>query len=208
MTSRLIGVGGHGKVYIAIHRSSQQQLACKIIDLRRATGASNQDYSDSSTFLLNRGTSPQTNNNTALDHAKGKLTRYFREFDVLRDIRHPNIIRLEKVYWSLNTLYIFQELVTGGDLFSFIESKGGGGASEVETAVIVRQILKAVEYLHERRIVHRDLKPDNILMTSKTIYARVIVTDFDAARFLPQLDQERLAGRMFSAVGTYEFVAP
>ena len=108
--------------------------------------------------------------------------------------------------------YIFQELVTGGDLFSYLEYKGGC-LCDTEAAVIVRQILKGIDYLHDRDIVHRDLKPDNVLMTSLDEGARVVITDFGNARWLPQPDkpEERwspLKRRMFSEVGTLEYTAP
>jgi pheromone a factor receptor len=105
--------------------------------------------------------------------------------------------------------------VTGGDLFSYIEYKGGR-LCDVEAAVIVRQILKGVDYLHRQGVTHRDLKPDNILMTSLNDGARVVITDFGNARFL-QVPKKpaALSGlrtsqrqRMYSLVGTYEFTAP
>lgn len=136
----------------------------------------------------------------------------FREFEILKDLDHPNIIRLEKVFWSVNTFYIFQELVAGGDLFSYIESKGGR-VPDVEAAVIIRQILKAIEYIHDRDIVHRDLKPDNILVTSTVEGARIVLTDFGNARYLPENTAElhdlpAKKRRMFTVAGTLEFVAP
>jgi pheromone a factor receptor len=136
----------------------------------------------------------------------------FREFDILKDLDHPNIIKLEKVFWSENNFYIFQELVTGGDLFSYIETKGGR-LYDIEAAVILRQVLKAIEYLHERDIVHRDLKPDNILITSTAEGARIVVTDFGNARYFPEnLSQLHhlpvKKRRMFTIAGTMEYVAP
>jgi pheromone a factor receptor len=108
-----------------------------------------------------------------------------------------------------NYRYIFQELLTGGDLFSFLEFKGGK-LNDVETTIILRQILEAVRYMHSQGVVHRDLKPDNILLTSLTESARIVITDFGSARFLPQwsreLDMTKL--RMFSLAGTTEFAAP
>jgi len=98
--------------------------------------------------------------------------------------------------------YMFQDLVTAGDLFSYIESKNGK-LPEVEAAVITRQITIALCFLHERNIVHRDLKPDNILMTSLSAGCRVVLTDFGAARRIPH---ER--HRMSTVVGTDEYAAP
>jgi serine/threonine protein kinase len=97
---------------------------------------------------------------------------------------------------------MFQDLVTGGDLFSYIESKNGM-LLEVEAAVITRQVLIALEYLHEKNIVHRDLKPDNILMTSSSAGCRVVLTDFGAARRL-----EHSLHRLTSLAGTEEYTAP
>ena len=95
-----------------------------------------------------------------------------------------------------------QDIVTAGDLFSYIESKNGK-LLEVEAAVIIRQVLVALCFLHENKIVHRDIKPDNILMTSLAAGCRVVLTDFGAAR--------RIQGkchRMSTMVGTHEYAAP
>ena len=213
ITPRKIGSGGHGSVFVAIHKKTQQQLACKIVNLDLDSSDEDIDYDS------RREDSPKSKLRQALRAASRQkrrqdaLAKHFREFDVIKDLYHPNIIKLQKVFWSFNTLYIFQELITGGDLFSFIESKGGNGATDVEAAVIIRQVLKGVEYLHDRDIVHRDLKPDNVLMTAKSADARVIITDFDAARFIPDASQEQERNvpakrRMISVVGTYEFCAP
>lgn len=130
-----------------------------------------------------------------------KLKTYYREAEILASLRHPNIIGLEKVFVTDNTIYMFQDLVTGGDLFSYLESKHGQ-LSEVEAAVVIRQIVIALCFLHEKNIVHRDLKPDNILMTSLSTGCRVILTDFGAARKLHPRQ------RMMSLAGTDEYVAP
>ena len=92
--------------------------------------------------------------------------------------------------------------MTAGDLFSFIQYKGGR-LGDIKSAVIVRQVLMALAYLHERDIVHRDLKPDNILMTSLADGGRVVLTDFGCARLVkPTLE------RMSTMIGTFEYSAP
>lgn len=92
--------------------------------------------------------------------------------------------------------------MTAGDLFSYIELKNGT-LIDVEAAVIVRQVLLALNFLHEKNIVHRDLKPENILMTSLASGCRVVLTDFGCAR---RLDHQRT--RMLTCMGTYEYTAP
>jgi serine/threonine protein kinase len=89
----------------------------------------------------------------------------------------------------------------------------GGRLNDIETAVIIRQVLMGIQYLHGRDIVHRDLKPDNILMTGLEDGARIVITDFGHARQLPA-DQD-IPGiqsfdrrRMYSYVGTLEYAAP
>ncbi|KAF2639016.1 kinase-like protein [Massarina eburnea CBS 473.64] len=208
ITGRVLGSGAGGQVLVAIRQKTQRQLACKIINLKGLyNGKSSSDqrraFADLSQQSLSTGDKKRL---------PAMVTRSFREFEILENLVHPNIVRIEKVFWSLNTIYIFQELVTGGDLFSFIEYKGGR-LGDVEAAVIVHQILKGVEYLHGQNIVHRDLKPDNILMTSLEDGARVVITDFGTARILPESQgpaQCQLASRarMFSMVGTLEFAAP
>ena len=92
--------------------------------------------------------------------------------------------------------------MTAGDLFSYIEAKNGK-LLESEAAVITRQVLIALCFLHEKNIVHRDLKPDNILMTSMSVGCRVVLTDFGAARRIAHCRQ-----RMTSIAGTDEYCAP
>jgi serine/threonine protein kinase len=88
----------------------------------------------------------------------------------------------------------------------------GGHLQDVEAAVIIRQVLKGTKYLHDQSIVHRDLKPDNIMMTSLDDGARVIITDFGNARYLPDerstAEESSRMQRMFSYVGTLEYSAP
>jgi pheromone a factor receptor len=209
-------------VFAAIHNKSHRQLACKVIDVELLLPAQSTKARQP---LKDITTSRQKNHDAPEIDAKAEKRRIletqrlrirddpqFREFEILKDLDHPNIIRLEKVFWSHSTFYIFQELVTGGDLFSFIEAKGGH-LPDIEAAVILRQILKAIEYLHDRDIVHRDLKPDNILITSTVPGARVVVTDFGNARYLPgdaaELhDLPANKRRMFTLAGTIEYVAP
>lgn len=58
--------------------------------------------------------------------------------------------------------YIVTELVTGGELFDQIIKRNH--FNERDAAVVIEQVLNAVNYCHTHDVVHRDLKPENLLI--------------------------------------------
>ncbi|KAK2768153.1 hypothetical protein FQN54_000005 [Arachnomyces sp. PD_36] len=207
MTERKLGAGGYGQVYMAIERKTSQQVACKIIDIRviRKKRVSSKSQ-DTPTRLSDTDQQAEIKkwsaNQRKLRYIEQKVKLCHREAEILEKISHPNIINIERVFKTPCTMYIFQDLVTAGDLFSFLEFKQGK-LLDIEAAVIVRQIAIALDYLHDQDIVHRDLKPDNILMTSLSVGARVVLTDFGCARVVTSPSK-----RMSTVMGTREYTAP
>ena len=198
ISDRKLGVGGHASVFVAIKQRSKRQVACKILALPLA------DQERPSELRM-----------TAQDR-KAKELRLLkkreelaREYSILKGLKHPNIITLEKVICATYNVYIFQELITGGDLLSYIDQKGA--LNEAQAVVVVRQLLKAVDYLHDSGVVHRDIKPENVLMTSWRDGARVVLTDFGQARTITGAKaaaRNSAVFRMQSVVGTHGYVAP
>ncbi|CAG8638040.1 16531_t:CDS:2 [Funneliformis mosseae] len=77
---------------------------------------------------------------------------------------HPNIISLEKVVDTSDTLNVVLEYCREGDLFSMITEKGGYLGNDQLIKQVFVQILDAVQFSHFHGIYHRDLKPENILV--------------------------------------------
>ena len=93
------------------------------------------------------------------------LIKFRREIDILIKIDHPNIIKLLEVFESQNSLYLIMEECYGGELFDRILKRIENNLmyTEKEACEIIRQVMGAIEYCHNKGIVHRDLKPENLL---------------------------------------------
>lgn len=85
---------------------------------------------------------------------------------------------------------------------------------DTETAIIIRQVVLAIAFLHNKNIVHRDLKPDNIMMTSLRRGARIVLTDFGLAKRVEEIPIASVPNsptkltRLHSYVGTHDYRAP
>jgi len=91
------------------------------------------------------------------------------------------------------------ELVIGKELFDKIVEKGQ--YSEKDASNIVRQIVSAVEYLHQNGIAHRDLKPENLLSAGDDENEVIKIADFG---FSKQFGEEKLV----TSCGSPGYVAP
>lgn len=137
------------------------------------------------------------------DHAAkaNAAERFDRESDILKQFRHPNIVRHIGVGFSRarGLRYYAMEYVPGKTLEQVLEERGSLPWPEVVTFGI--QIAEALEYAKERGIVHRDLKPSNLMVTRQ---GQIKLTDFGIAK---DLDRTALTadGR---TLGTAAYMAP
>ena len=102
------------------------------------------------------------------------------EIEVLKRVRHPNIIGLIDIFESQSQVFLVCDLATGGELFEQIIAKGY--YTEKNAAQLVKQILEGVNYLHSIDIVHRDLKPENLLFKDSTPNSPLMITDFGLSK--------------------------
>lgn len=130
---------------------------------------------------------------------KGKEDSLENEVKVLRRLRHPNIVNLLETYEDKHKVYLVMEIVTGGELFDRIVEKGS--YTERDASNLIRQVLEAVDFMHEQGVVHRDLKPENLLYFSQDEDSKIMISDFG-------LSKMEDSGIMATACGTPGYVAP
>lgn len=125
-----------------------------------------------------------------------------QEVLIMRELNHPNVVRLLEDYEDELNYYLAIELCTGGRLSSFVAHQAC--FTESDAAYLSAQVLSAVRHVHGKGIIHRDIKPDNMLMESwNPIRSNTLkLIDFG-------LSCKCAPGQVVRAsVGTAEFVSP
>ena len=106
---------------------------------------------------------------TASSTGKGGLfydykQKFAREAKNLSKLKHPNIVNVMDYFEANNTCYYVMEYLSGGDLDTLIEKRGG--LSEEETIRFTRQIGAALSFMHQNKMLHLDLKPKNVMLNT------------------------------------------
>jgi hypothetical protein len=116
--------------------------------------------------------------------------RFFREVELTRALRHPNIAALYDAGFASGVFYFTTEYCAGGSL-DHLAARRGGRLDVTEAVRLACQALEGLAHAHAQSVVHRDLTPHNILLgeTDGSIVAKV--GDFGLAK---AFDQAGLSG--------------
>ena len=136
-------------------------------------------------------------NKIILDEDKKRLER---EIQVLKILRHPNLVQLYSVVETDEKIYLIMEYIKGIELFDYIVNKKK--LSEKEAFIFFQQIISGIEYLHKVKYIHRDIKPENILIKPNT--KKLTIVDFGLSNKFNNYKKDLFQ----SACGSPSYAAP
>ena len=137
------------------------------------------------------------------------FARIQSEFQLSADLNNENVVKfhgfraeamMQKPNKSYRVSYIIQELITGGELYDYVENSGFFKPEFVR--YFSSQILKGVLFMHSKGVVHRDLKCSNILLDNEY---KIKIVDLGFAK---PVTGDQGTGLMQSLVGTQDHMAP
>ena len=130
---------------------------------------------------------------------KTALARFEREMAVLKDLRHPNIVRCFGGVCEDKQRFYAMELVEGGSLEDVLEHRGRLSWEQVVEYGL--QMCAALDCSHKRGVIHRDVKPGNFLIAAN---GKLKLSDFGLA----SVAASRRITHAGKTAGTFLYMAP
>lgn len=146
-----------------------------------------------------------------VSHEKSRH-KVLKEIEIFHHCKgHENILQLIEYFEEDDKFYMVFEKMEGGTLLETIENRGS--LTEQEASLVIRDIAKALNFLHQKGIAHRDLKPENILCVKAGQLVPVKICDFDlgsgvVVRNSSDEDSPITTPELQTPVGSAEFMAP
>ncbi|MFO1372463.1 MAG: SUMF1/EgtB/PvdO family nonheme iron enzyme [Candidatus Competibacteraceae bacterium] len=169
----VLGAGGFGITYKAIHEALQNAVAIK--EYFPAEWAF-RDHDNITVRPNAQGQIPAKADEPSC--YQWGLQRFLDEAKILVQINHPGVVRVRDYFTANGTAYIVMEYENGESLSALLQR--GGILPEQELRRLLDDILPALEAVHSQGYLHRDIKPSNLYMRKQDNH--VLLIDFGAAR--------------------------
>ena len=173
------------------------QVSYHDLDIKRVIGIGNSGR----VFLAQNKLSGVTYALKAMDKAKIRHAKQVQhtknELSILKNISHPLCTQFVAAYQDARWLYILQEWVPGGELFTHLQNSQA--FSESVARFYAANVLLALEHIHSKGLVYRDLKPENLLMDAE---GYIKIADFGFAKKVES------TSKTYTICGTPEYQAP
>eukprot|EP01097_Dermamoeba_algensis_P010397 TRINITY_DN766_c0_g1_i1.p1 TRINITY_DN766_c0_g1~~TRINITY_DN766_c0_g1_i1.p1 ORF type:complete len:211 (+),score=33.50 TRINITY_DN766_c0_g1_i1:583-1215(+) len=119
----------------------------------------------------------------------------------MRDLQHPNIVRLIGLCVKDANVFLVLEYVAGGDLLQFLRSPVD--VPWILRLAMVYDLASALHCLHSKWLIHRDIKSENVLVDKN---GGLKLIDFGFTRKLQQKNSNSKKG--LTMCGTDAYMSP
>jgi len=138
-----------------------------------------------------------------LEKCNSNLDGVRREAQIMSLIDHPNVLKACCSFIVDHTLWVVMPYMSGGSCLHIMKSAYPDGFEEQIIATFLREVLKALEYLHNHGHIHRDVKAGNILVDAS---GAVKLADFGVSACMFDSGDRQRSRNTF--VGTPCWMAP
>ena len=135
--------------------------------------------------------------NSALHNSEQAISSFKNELLLVRQLSHPNIIRVHEYYFDQQLHFITMDWIEGLTLEDKIAEKK---LTSQEIIDIIKQLFAGLACADEVGIVHKDLKPDNILIDTE---GKVYIADFGLAALKNNDNSQSIIGTPYYAAPEY-----
>ena len=108
-----------------------------------------------------------------IPHDPSAIADLAKEGVIQANLDHPGIVKAIGIDPHADPPYFSMEYVEGGNLRELLQEEGPLPAARAKK--ILKEILLALEYAHDRGVVHQDIKPENVLVLPD---GSIKITDF------------------------------
>lgn len=138
-----------------------------------------------------------------LEKCNNDLDGIRREVQTMSLIDHPNLLRAHCSFTAGHSLWVVMPFMSGGSCLHIMKSSFPEGFDEPVIATVLREVLKALVYLHAHGHIHRDVKAGNILLDAN---GSVKMADFGVSACMFDTGDRQRSRNTF--VGTPCWMAP
>lgn len=119
---------------------------------------------------------------------------FLAEAQIMKKMRHKNLVQLYAVCTKEEPVYIVTELMSKGALVSYLQTDEGKNLPFAKYIEMATMIASGMSYIESEKYVHRDLAARNILVGENNVCK---IADFGLARFIKETEYEARAGARF-----------
>ncbi|KAG0671511.1 hypothetical protein C6P45_000343 [Maudiozyma exigua] len=158
-----LGEGEFGKVKLGWSKTSNML----------SNNNNNNNNNNSNNFDIPRQVAIKLIKRDTIKKNSNKEVKIYREINALKQLNHPNIVKLDEVLQNSKYIGIVLQYASGGEFYKYIQRKKR--LKEQPACRLFAQLISGVSYIHSKGLVHRDLKLENLLLDKNE---NLIITDF------------------------------